>query len=319
VDRSPFGIAVFAWLACVGACVAASAMASADPRLARLGGGFASDHVAANGTTLHYVRGGSGPALVLLHGFPQDWYAFHRIMPRLARSFTVISMDMRGVGRSAPTTDGYDVANLARDVRELARKLSLGPIYFAGHDNGGMVAYAFARLFPRETRGVMILDVPLPGIPPWDEIKAQPDLWHFGFHQTPDLPERLIAGREHLYFRSFFDRLALTPGAIPDEDVAHYVKAYRGVERLRAGLAFYRHVYPDSAGFNAAARGPLDTPIVLAGGDHATGPANAAIAEALRDRGCRHVAVEVVPNSGHWVVDEQPGIVAGLIERHAAR
>jgi len=126
---------------------------------------------------------------VVLHGFPQDWYAFRRIMARLAANFTVVSVDMRGVGRSAVIADGYDAATVAEDIRQLAAELDLGSIYFVGQDNGGIVAYTFARLYPQTTRGVMILDVPLPGIEPWEEVKAEPLLWHFGFHQTADLPE----------------------------------------------------------------------------------------------------------------------------------
>lgn len=289
-----------------------------DPAVAQLGDGFASGAVEVNGVTLHYVRGGTGPAVVLLHGFPQNWYAFHRVMPRLARTFTVVAVDMRGIGRSSVISDGYDASTIASDIQQLAQRLKLGPIYLAGHDNGGMVAYAFARLYPRDVRGVMILDVPLPGIEPWDQVKANPALWHFGFHRTPDLPERLIAGREFLYFRSFLDRLAFNRAAIPDSDVQEYTAAYSGPERLRAGLEFYRRAYPASEAANEVAREPLEVPIVLAGGDRSVGRINPTIADALRARGCTNVTVEMIKDSGHWVVDEQPDTVATLIERHAA-
>jgi pimeloyl-ACP methyl ester carboxylesterase len=160
-----------------------------DSAVGGLGDAFVSGTANVNGTTLHYVRGGVGPAVILLHGFPQDWYAFRRIMPRLAANFTVVSVDMRGVGGSAVIADAYDAATVAEDIRQLAAELDLGSIYFVGQDNGGIVAYTFARLYPQTTRGVMILDVPLPGIEPWEEVKAEPLLWHFGFHQTADLPE----------------------------------------------------------------------------------------------------------------------------------
>ncbi|HEX2494680.1 MAG TPA: hypothetical protein VHK24_12985 [Steroidobacter sp.] len=120
-------------------------------------------------------------------------------------------------------------------------------------------------LCPSETRGALILDVPLPGLDPWNEIKGEPVLWHFGFHQTRNLPEQLIEGREFLYFRDFFDRLALNRNAISDADVEHYVKAYAGRELLRAGLGFYRSAYPASEKFNAAETARLSAPIVLAG------------------------------------------------------
>jgi len=133
---------------------------------------------------------------LLLHGFPQDWYEFHQIMPRLAKQFTVIAVDLRGVGGSAASADGYDAANMAKDIHQLAEQLHLERVYVAGHDIGGMVAYAFARLYPETIRGVMMLDAPLPGLGPWEEIKANPIAWHINFHQAPELPERLLAGRQ---------------------------------------------------------------------------------------------------------------------------
>jgi pimeloyl-ACP methyl ester carboxylesterase len=154
---------------------------------------------------------------------------------------------------------------------------------------------------------------------PWEQVKADPALWHFGFHQTPRAPERMIAGREALYFREvFFNRLARNPGAISDDDLAHYVRSYASPEQLRAGLEFYR-AYPENERFNAAQREPIDVPIVLAGGEHSLAPLNATVAESLRNHGWRNVSIEVIANSGHQVIDEQPAAVAELLERYAAR
>ena len=312
-------LAVFVLLGCGGAHGQTPVKQRIDPAVAKLGSGFVSSTANVNGVTIHYVRGGTGPAVVLLHGFPQDWYAYHRIMPRLAKSFTVIAADMRGVGRSTAPRDSFDASNVAADIRQLAQVLKLEPVYIAGHDNGAMVAYTYARLYPAQTRGVMILDSPLPGIEPWNEIKANPALWHFAFHQTPHLPEKLLAGRQFVYFREFFDRLALNRKAITDADVAHYARAYAAPSQLRAGLEFYRRAYPTSEKFNAAERTAIDMPIVLAGGDHAMGMLLPRLADSLRQHGCTNVTIEVVKDSGHWVVDEQPDSVAELIKRHASR
>jgi pimeloyl-ACP methyl ester carboxylesterase len=140
-----------------------------DTALAQLGDAFVSRTANVNGTTVHYVRGGSGPAMILLHGFPQDWSVFRQIMPRLARTFTVLAVDLRGIGGSTPAPDGVNAATLAEDIYQLARHLVLERPYVAGHDNGGMVAHALARLHPEATRGVMILDVPIPGL-----VRARP-------------------------------------------------------------------------------------------------------------------------------------------------
>jgi pimeloyl-ACP methyl ester carboxylesterase len=290
-----------------------------DPAAAELGTGFVSRTANVNGTTLHYVRGGNGPGVILLHGFPEDWSVFRRVMPRLARMFTVVAVDLRGIGGSAATPSGYDAVSLAEDIRQLAIHLGLERPFVAGHDNGGMVTYALARVHPQSTRGVMILDVPIPGLAPWEQVKADPVLWHFGFHQTPNAPERLIAGREAVYFREvFFNRLARNPAAISEEDLAHYVGSYASPDQLRAGLEVYR-AYVANERFNADQRGPIDVPIVLAGGEHSLAPFNSTVAESLRAHGWRNVSVEVIANSGHQVIDEQPAIVADLIERYATR
>jgi pimeloyl-ACP methyl ester carboxylesterase len=313
------GVSILLQVACSAPPERSDKPSPPDTALAQLGEPFVSRTANVNGTTLHYVRGGDGPAVILLHGFPQDWSVFRRIMPRLARTFTVIAVDVRGVGGSTPTPTDYDAATLAEDIHRLALHLELEKPYVAGHDNGGMVAYALGRLHPEATRGVMILDVPIPGLEPWQQMKADPTLWHFGFHQTPNAPERLIAGREAVYFREvFFNAMAHNRAAISDEDLTHYVRSYALPEQLRAGLEVYR-AYPENERFNAAQRTPIDVPIVLAGGDHSMAPLNPAVAKALRDHGWRRVSVEVVANSGHWVIDEQPGTVAELLERYGAR
>jgi pimeloyl-ACP methyl ester carboxylesterase len=289
-----------------------------DPAVAALGQGFNSSTADVNGTKLHYVRGGTGPAVILLHGFPQDWYEFHQVMPRLATRFTVIAPDLRGLGGSKATPGGYDAANLAEDIRQLAQHLNLERVYLVGHDLGGIVAYAFARLYPEETRGLMVLDVPLPGIEPWEEVRADPLLWHINFHQTPDLTEQLIAGRQAVYFRHFWSLGTVNGDAISDDDAAHYAGAYAARDQLRAGFEMYRAL-PANAKFNATQRSAIDLPLVLAGGDHSFGPLLPDIAEALQTHGWANVTVELIENSGHYVADEQPEAVAALIERYASR
>jgi pimeloyl-ACP methyl ester carboxylesterase len=273
---------------------------------------FVSDTAQVNGTTLHYVRGGTGAAIILLHGFPEDWYAYHRIMPLLAKQFTVVAVDLRGLGGSAVTADGYDAANMAEDVHQLTKHLHLDHVYLVGHDIGGMVVYAFVRRYPETSRGVMIIDVPLPGIGPWDAVKADPISWHIKFHQTPDLPEQLLAGREAIYFRYFLNRETFS-----DTDVARYARAYAAPEHLRAMLEIYR-AFPENEKFNATQQNAITVPLVLAPGeDSPFARLMPSIAADLRAHGCANVEVELVKNSVHYVVDEQPKAIAALIERYA--
>jgi len=284
-----------------------------DPGLATLGDRFVSGTAQANGTTLHYVRGGTGPAVILLHGFPEDWYEYHRIMPLLAKQFTVVAVDLRGIGGSAATAGGYDAANMADDVHQLVERLHWDRVYVVGHDIGGMVAYAFARRYPDTSRGVMMLDAPVPGIGPWEAVKSNPFIWHINFHQTPDLPEQLIAGREIIYLRHFLDR-----DTFSDADVARYARAYAAPEHLRALLEIYR-AFSANEKVNSAKRSANTVPLVLAPGEHSPfAKLMPSFAEALRDHGCANVNVEVIKNSAHYVADEQPEAVAHLIARYAS-
>ena len=281
--------------------------------VAKLGKGFVSNTAKVNGTTLHYVRGGNGPAIVLIHGFPFDWYAYHQIMPRLAKKFTVIAVDLRGVGSSSATPGGYESANMAEDIRQLTQQLKLEQVYVVGHDIGGMAAYAFARLYPQATRGVMILDVPLPGIDPWEESIDGPEFWHIPFHQIPNLPEKLLAGRQADYFRYILPR-----DHFSDADVTHYAASYAGPDHLRAGLELYR-AFPANGEFNASQRSAIDVPLVWAAGEKSFfGKIGSRIAKDLQAHGCRNVKSEVIKERSHWAMIEQPGLLAELIERYAS-
>ena len=304
-------------IACAGIFASVPTQAQTDPAVAELGPDFVSGTADVNGTTLHYVRAGTGPAVVLLHGFPQDWSEYHDVMPRLAQRFTVIAVDLRGIGGSKATPGGYDPENLATDIRELAQQSGLERTYLVGHDIGGIVAYAFARLYPGETRGVMILDVPLPGVAPWEEVMADPLLWHINFHRTPDLPEKLIGGRQALYFSHFFGLGTADGDAISDDDRARYASAYAAPEQLRAAFEMYRAM-PAEETSAPAEPSAIDVPLVLAGGDQGFGPLLPEVAEALQSRGWTDISVELIENSGHYVADEQPEAVAALIERYAS-
>jgi pimeloyl-ACP methyl ester carboxylesterase len=311
-SRIAMAFAVVVLTACASLHGQSPSKQTLDPALATLGGGFVSDTAQVNATTIHYIRGGAGPTVILLHGFPEDWYEYRHVIPRLAEQFTVMAVDLRGLGGSAATTDGYDAANMAEDVHQLAERLHLGHVYLVGHDIGGMVAYAFVRRYPETSRGAMIIDVPLPGIGPWDAVKANPFAWHIMFHQTPDLPEQLLAGREAIYFRYFLDR-----NTFSDADVARYARAYAAPEHLHAMLEIYR-AFPANEKFNAAQQSAIGVPLVLAPGENSPfEKLMPSIAAALQAHGCANVKVEVVKDSVHYVVDEQPEAVAELIERYA--
>ncbi|MBB5317947.1 alpha/beta fold hydrolase [Tunturibacter empetritectus] len=283
-----------------------------DKVVEQLGNAFTAGLVKVNGTSLHFVRGGTGPPVILIHGFPEDWYEFRKVMPQLVSRFTVVAVDLRGVGESAATSDGYDAANLAKDIHELAENLHLEHVYVVGHDIGGMVAYAFARRYPQGARGVMILDVALPGLDPWNEIEALPVMWHVLFHQT-DLPEKLVAGRQQSYFSYFFSAKPFS-----DETVVHYANAYRDPDHLKTAFEFYR-AFLENAKFNAEQRAPIPMPFVLGAGEwDVFARFLPRIAEVMRTHGCANVRTAIIKGSVHYVVEEKPEAVADLILQYAS-
>jgi pimeloyl-ACP methyl ester carboxylesterase len=274
---------------------------------------FASETASMNGTTLHYVRGGKGPPLILIHGFPQDWYEYQAIMPRLAKRFTVIAVDLRGIGGSTATAGGYDAANMAEDVDQLVTSLKLSRVYIVGHDIGGQVTYALVRRHPQDLRGAMILDSTIPGIAGWDESMSGPSVWHVGFMQVPGLAEKMVADRPAAYLSYFFGFSKFTPA-----EEAHYLKAYSTPAQLHAVFEMYR-AFPANAKFNAAQHGPNDVPLFLASGDKSPFAAMVPkMAEGLRAAGFTHVETGVIAGAVHHDVQDQPNAVAELIEQHAS-
>ena len=271
--------------------------------------GFSSGAAQVNGASLHYVRGGRGPAVILIHGFPEDWAAYRAIMQRLAQRFTVISVDLPGIGRSAPPPGGYDAANLATQIQGLAAALHLDRPYIVGHDLGGHVTYAYVRRFPEAVRGAMILDTPIPGLAGADE--AGSGLWHVGFIQVPGLAEQLVPGRQSAFLGWFFDLGKFTP-----EERAYYVQAY-GEPQLHAAFEIYRAL-PRSAEWNAAQTAPNSVPVVVAVGDKSFFTALLpTFLDGYRAKGMTRVEGAQIPDASHYLLSDNPTAVADLIEQKA--
>lgn len=290
------------------------AMMAMGAGLAQAGPVVVSDHtVVANAIKIHYLQAGTGDkTVILLHGWPESSHEFHKIVPDLARDYTVIVPDLRGVGGTQAAAGGYDKATMAEDIYQLVQVLGLKNVYLVGHDTGGMLAYAYLRLHPDAVKGIAIVDVPVPGIAPWDAIEANPCCWHFRMHQAPGFAEAMVQGREDIYFRHSYTRFSVQPGAISDEDVAIYVKAYSAPESLHAGFEYFRAFAADAV-FNQAHKDAIAVPVLLAGGDHSMGPVQDVFADALRALGVAKVEAVTIAGSGHWVPEEQPqALVAAL-------
>ncbi|MGQ5262051.1 alpha/beta fold hydrolase [Micromonospora sp. ZYX-F-536] len=299
---------------------------TSDAELARsLQGGFVSSHAEVNGVRLHYVGGGRGEPLILLGGWPQTWWEFHKIMPALAESRRVIAVDLRGMGGSDKPAGGYDKKTMAGDILALTRHLGYDAVDIAGHDIGGMVAYAFAANHPASTRRIALLDIahpderfynysllPAPGRQQvGGDIHAGPGrfLWWFAFNQVPDLPERLLAGRSRHLVDWMIDYLVEDPAAISDHDRDVYAQAYSTQDAIRAGNAWYRAFGQDIADEKTYA--PVSAPLLGLGG----GEGGYQLLKALLPDKGTDVEVAAVVGSGHYMPEEQPEAVIGHLTR----
>ena len=200
-----------------------------------------------NGILMHYVIGGKGDPVVLLHGWPETWYEWRHIIPQLIdNNYTVIAPDMRGFGDSEKPQIGYDTKTVAEDIYQLVKKLGNSKIYIVAHDWGGPVAYSYAAAHPQDVRKMVILDTLLPGFGLEEAANFSPKgLWHLSFHAVRDLPEKLIDGKEDIYLNWFYD-WTYNQSAITSEDREEYIKQYSKPGAMRAGFEYYRAVFEDS-------------------------------------------------------------------------
>lgn len=264
-----------------------------------------------NGVRLHYVRQGSGPLVLLLHGWPQTWYEWRHLLPALADDFTVVAPDLRGYGLSDKLRGGSDKRTMAADVRALARHLGHERVRLVGHDRGARVAHRYALDHPGEVERIAVLD-----IVPTREVFRRTDatlargFWHWFFHLQPDLPELLVGGNVEAYLRWFYERWTWDRSAFPPEVVDVYVRAFSAPGALRAGFDDYRASFPDDMAADdasAAAGDRLTMPLLALWG--ATGLIDSLpVLDIWRDYAA-DVRGEGLPECGHFLPEERPDAV----------
>ena len=255
-----------------------------------------------NDVLLHYVICGKGDPVVLLHGWPQTWYQWRKVIPSLAQRYTVIAPDMRGLGDSAKPATGYDKRTIAEDIYRLVDQLGFERIFLVGHDWGGPVAYAYACAHPNDVRKLVILDVPIPGAGLEHALAFRPRMaWHIPFHFVRDLPEALVAGRERTYL-SWFYRTAYNPSAISEEDIDEYVRCYSAPGALRAGFEYYRAIFTDAEHNTENARIQLKMPVLALGGERGFGELTIKSMQRLAE----NVRGGVIERCAHWIPEERP-------------
>jgi pimeloyl-ACP methyl ester carboxylesterase len=258
-----------------------------------------------NDVNLHYVIGGkapgSAPLMLLIHGFPQNWWCWNSVIAELGERYTVVAPDLKGVGLSDKPACGYTKREMAADLHALVESLHGAPAHIVGHDIGGMIAYAYASRYP--ARSLTIIDVTIPGLGDWDQVISDPHVWHFAFHQKRDLPEALIVGgREHVYISSFINQQTFRRGSISLRDINEYVEAYMHPGAFRSAMEMYRQFPQDAIDNRSAGRLPEELPVLAIGGEKRWA---GRVGERLSTVSSNVTSVSI-PDAGHFVAEEQP-------------
>jgi pimeloyl-ACP methyl ester carboxylesterase len=277
--------------------VSVSATAHANAR----GDAFVSRTADVDGVNLHYLTGGQGPAVILLHGYAETSRMWKPIIPVLAKRFTVIAPDLPGIGASEIPAAGLDMKSAATRIHALARLLGVQRARVVGHDIGLMVAYAYAGQFPAEVEKVVLMDAFLPGVGQWETVYNNPGFWHFRFNGST--PEALVRGRERIYFEHFWNDFAADKArSIPEADRKVYAAAYSRPGRMRAGWAYFVSFQQAARDFAGLSRTRLTMPLLAIGGEKSLGEFLGQQAREVAS----DVTVVVLKDTGHWVLEERP-------------
>jgi pimeloyl-ACP methyl ester carboxylesterase len=262
---------------------------------------FVSRDANIDGTTIHYTTGGSGPAVILLHGFAETSRMWNPILPVLGAKFTVIAPDLPGIGDSSIPGGEMSMKTAAIQIHDLVRSLGVAKSRVVGHDIGLMVAYAYAAQFPTEVEKLVVMDAFLPGVQGWEPIYNDPNYWHFRFNGPT--PEALVKGRESIYFAYFWNDLAADKDhSIPEMDRKAYLAAYSRAGRMRASWEYFVSWPQTAKDFAQMTQTKLTMPVLSIGGDKSLG---GPLGEQMK-LVATNVTVVMVKNSGHWILEEQP-------------
>ena len=275
--------------------------------------GFSDAYATVNDVRYHYVIGGEGPAIVLLHGWPTTWYLWHRVMPELAAAgYTVIAPDSRGQGDTALADGGYDPKTVASDIRALVQSLGFDKHYIAAHDLGTWVAYAYANEYPNALEKLVVLDV-LFGDASFDPPNApslDQNFWHFAFHDAEGVPELLLRDKIPEYLTYFYTNFSYDPSAVREDEAQTFINAYSQPGYLESGLAYYRGIEDTVRLFEGyKARGQLPMPVLAFGAEAGVGQYFVNQMEAVS----ANFEGRVLEGCGHWLPLECSNIITGEI------
>jgi len=269
---------------------------------------FTTRDISTGPATIHVRTAGAGPAILLLHGYGETGDMWVPMAIDLMRDHTVIVPDLRGLGLSSKPASGYDKKVQAEDMARVLDELQIKRADVVAHDIGNMVAFALAAQYPDRVTKLAVIDAPIPGVGPWEEVLKNPLLWHFRFG-GPDM-ERLVAGRERIYLDRFWNEFSASPARFSEEAREHYAALYALPGAMHAGFSQFAAFDQDAIDNRKfLENGKLRMPILAVGGEKSFGPMMGTI---MRFAGT-DVREAIVPDSGHWIMEENPQATLRII------
>lgn len=290
---------------------AGSAIAVSAQEATPFAPGFSERTVTITGRPVKYRVGGTGPAVLLVHGYGDTGDMWRPLAAQLAKTHQVIVPDLPGLGDSRPEsrTAPYDMAAVARVLHGMMLSLHVRREAIVSHDIGLMAAYAYAAQYPRDVTRLVLMDAPIPGVGPWQQILPTPALWHFNFYGK--YAEALVDGRERIYLDRIWDAFAYHPERITETTRAHYAESYAQPGNMHAGFSYFQSFSTDAKQNVAFAKTPLTMPVLAMGGAKSFGSLEPAFARAV----ATNVQVSVIPDAGHWLMDENPKATMAVLVR----
>ena len=271
-----------------------SVVAAANPPA-----GFKHAFATVNGVKIHYVTGGSGDPLVLLHGFGQNWFMWNRLLPELSKHFTIVAPDLRGMGESEKPDSGYDKKNMAVDIHELVKSLGYTNINLAGHDIGLMVAYAYAAQFGPDIKKLALMDALLPGVEPvWSDFSGK--AWWFGFFARP-VSGYLVQGKEGAFLTDFWPVVGYVKDPFTREERDEFIRAFSMPGSTTACFHWFGNFPQDALDNHVFEKNKLKMPVLAMGAEYGSGSFLANHSRVVAN----NVTEVIIKGSGHWIVQEK--------------
>ncbi|HEY4142143.1 MAG TPA: alpha/beta hydrolase [Pseudolabrys sp.] len=269
--------------------------------------GFRVERIMVDGSSMYVRVGGKGPAVVMLHGFADTGDMWAPMAAALVKDHTIIVPDLRGMGLSTHPEGGYDKKAQGAGIAKIMDALKVDKVDLITHDIGNMVGYALAAQYPDRITKWAIIDAPIPGIGPWEDILKSPLLWHFNF-RGPDV-DRLVKGRERIYLDRFYNELSANPKAIDEATRNHYARLYARPGNMHYAFEQFAAFAQDAKDNQVLAQKKLPMPILALGGDKSFAEMQPVIMRAV----ATNVESGVITNSGHWIMEEQPALTVKLV------